>query len=130
MKKITGKDDITEVWDYRLSTASPLIDRSSGTWVVKLVDNAGGGIVAEYDTGVMFEDGDERDSEKLKTCYEWLYAIRDNYARKDLEEIRPRLKRLRGVLNELASALASKSTTLGHLAEIKVRAKAISELFK
>jgi len=92
--------NIREVWDYRLSTAVPQIDRRAGTWVVKIFaksnpdyDPSKPETMAKplevHDTGIEYVDGDEYDCEKLKICYEWLLSVRDKYALPNIEELKP-----------------------------------------
>ena len=93
-------ENIREVWDYRLSTACPTIDRSSGYWVVKIYSKTNPDYdpenpstlalpLEEFDTGIEYELGDEYDVEKLTVCYEWLLSVRDNYAYDDIEKMKP-----------------------------------------
>ena len=103
---------IEDVWDYRLSTAAPLIDRRSGTWVVQIwsknnpdYDPAAGPArpLEEYDTGIPFVPGDEHDEEKISICYDWLLSVRDKYSRPDIEELKPVVARIRKAQAELAA---------------------------
>ena len=105
--------DIKEVWDYRLSSAVPLIDRASGTWVVKIFakdnedyDPSKQKTMAlpleEFDTGIVYELGDEYDVSKLKPCYEWLLSVRDKYSLPNIEELKPVVSKI----NEANAKLA------------------------
>lgn len=104
--------DIREVWDYRLSTATPLIDRRSGTWVAQVwaksntdYDPANPATpLKEYDTGLLAESGDQFNADKLKVCYEWFLSVRDEFSRDDIEEIKP----LVAQINEATAKLAQK----------------------
>lgn len=112
MPTIVGKH-IREVWDYRLSEATPLIDRRSGTWRCQIwsknspdfVDGAQPAEpLEEHDTGIPSEPNDAYDEAKLKVCFEWFLAKRDQYARPDLEEIKP----LVAQINEANAKLAER----------------------
>lgn len=92
--------NIKEVWDYRLSTAVPVIDRTGGTWVVKIYSKSNpdydpadpatlSAPVEQHDTGIKAVNGDEYDSNKVKVCYTWLKAVRDKYSRPDIEKLKP-----------------------------------------
>jgi hypothetical protein len=91
MSKIFEGVNITEVWDFRLSSAVPVIDRRSGTWVVHIYskvneDNVQAVPLESYDTKIKVVDGDTFNNENLKVCYEWLYGVRDKYSLPDIEE--------------------------------------------
>ena len=103
--------NIREVWDHRLSTATPVIDRTDGTWVVKIYSKTNPDYVegaapvaplATHDTGIEFTDGDEYDTDKLKTCYEWLRSVRDTYALPDIEERKPLVAKINAANEALA----------------------------
>lgn len=92
--------DIREVWDFRLSKAVPMIDRTSGTWVIKIFaknnpdynpeDPATLAVpLEEHDTGIIFVEGDEYDTEKLIPCFKWLLSARDEYSLSHIEERKP-----------------------------------------
>ena len=111
--KIQGKD-IREVWDFRLSSAVPQIDRRSGAWVVNIYSKTNPDYDPEdpttlaaplesHDTGIAFEEGDERDESKVIVCYEWLLTIRDKYTLPDIEERKP----LVALINKANAALAA-----------------------
>jgi len=108
MKKFEGKE-IREVWDFRLSTANPLIDTRSGTWIVHIYSNKNPDFTGKaaqplesYDTGIKSEVGDEYDSSKVSKCYEWLYSVRDKYSRKNIEELKPHVKKINAANKALA----------------------------
>lgn len=113
-KEFRGKH-ILEVWDFRLSVANPLIRNDIGdTWLVQLWANENPDYDPEYpstlaepletyDTGIPFEVGDHWDVKKIKKCYEWLYSVRDKYAREHIELRKPVAK----LINE-SNAVASR----------------------
>ena len=114
MPKNVGQN-IREVWDYRLSHATPLIDRSSGTWVAQVwaknnpdFDPANPETfskpLAEFDTGIPAEKGDAHDARKIAKCYEWFKSVRDEFARDDIEEIKPIVRDI----NEATAKLAAR----------------------
>ena len=101
---MSGKN-IKEVWDYRLSTATILIDRRSGTWVVQIwaknspdYDPEKPETLAQpleiFDTEIPWEDGDEYSSENLTVCFEWLLTVRHAYALPNIEALKPAVVRL------------------------------------
>jgi len=118
-KKFEGID-IKEVWDYRLSKAVPFIDRTSGTWVVKVYskenpDYDGKNLaqpLESYDTGIKSESGDQFDTEKVKKCYEWMYTVRDKYSLEDIEERKPQVAKIREI-DRLKSELNEKLAKMG-----------------
>lgn len=113
--------NIREVWDYRLSSAVPQVDRRSGTWVVQILaksnpdyDPSKPETMAKplevHDTGIKAVTGDEYDCDKLKVCYEWLLTRRDDYALENIEEMKPvvaKINALNAKLGELQSGLTS-----------------------
>ncbi|MCH9836292.1 hypothetical protein K0U83_11555 [bacterium] len=112
MPEISG-ENIREVWDYRLSNATPLIDRRGGTWVAQVwakanpdYDPADPSTLAAplevYDTGIPATPGDEHDPEKVLACYVWFLAVRDEYARADIEELKPFVATINQATAELA----------------------------
>lgn len=107
-----GKN-IREVWDFRLSSAVPVINRTSGTWVVEIwsKDNpdydpkrpeSAATPLEAYDTGIEAVEGDEFDSQKVGVCYQWLYTVRDKYALPNIEELKPHVAKI----NEANEALS------------------------
>lgn len=105
--------NIREVWDYRLSSAVPQIYTRGGTWVVQIWAKSSPDYdpskpetmakpIEEHDTGIKAEAGDERDNEKLKTCYEWLLTRRDDYALENIEEIKPVVATINAATAKLA----------------------------
>jgi len=116
MSKIQGIH-ILEVWDFRLSTATPLIVREGKTWRVQIWSKENpdhdparpetlSSPLEEYDTGISSEKGDHRDRKKLMACYEWLHSVRDKYARADIEAIKPAVRKLREAEKELHAAMS------------------------
>lgn len=106
-------ENIREVWDYRLSTATPVMDRSGGTWKVKIYSKVNPDYVPGepeteaqplevFDTEIPHETGDEYDVSKLTVCYEWLLTVRDKYALDNIEELKPLVK----AINEANAKLA------------------------
>ena len=94
MKKFQG-ENILEVWDWRLSKASPTFYREK-TWIIAIhandspdYDGTPNSALEVYDTGIEVEENDIHDKEKLIVCYEWLYSVRDKYALDDIEERKP-----------------------------------------
>lgn len=116
-KKTFEGVDIREVWDWRLSDYVPVLDNTGETWLVKLIpvknaefDPNTGHAKAHivHDTGIKATEGDTHDREKIKICYEWLYSVRDKYARKDIEELKPAVKKINQDNNELGRLGAAK----------------------
>ena len=103
--------NIREVWDFRLSTATPLIDRTSGKWVVKIFAKVNpdgtGEPLEEYDTGIDHVVGDAHDGEKLDVCYEWLRSVRDDYAHPDIDKLKPVVVKINAANAELAKLRAA-----------------------
>ena len=103
-------ENIREVWDSRLSTAVPQIDRRSGTWVVNIYskvnpdfDGSNEAMPLEsFDTGIKATANDEYDKEKLLPCYEWMLTVRDRYAHENIEKMKPAVK----LINEANEKLA------------------------
>lgn len=100
----TAKDfkgvDIREVWDFRLSTACPAIYNSRETWQVEITSNISRDYDPEkpdtltaplevHDTGIPVDRDNLADPAAIAACYEWLYSVRDNYARDNIEELKP-----------------------------------------
>jgi hypothetical protein len=107
--------DIREVWDFRLSTAVPQINREGGTWVVYIYakDNADyipGQPPVEpldtYDTGIQSESGDQFDTKKIKVCYKWLYSQRDKYSKPNIENLKPHVAKINTINDALNAAMS------------------------
>ena len=124
MSKTFAGLNIREVWNFRLSTAAPVIDRRSGTWVVHIYaknnpdyDPADPSTVAQplesYDTGIPATPGDGYDAAKVAACYEWLYGVRDKYARPDIEELKPAVAKVEAANAALAEAQAQYNQQAG-----------------
>ena len=112
--------DIKEVWDYRLSSATPMIDRRGGTWVVHIYakanadyDPANPESIAQplesFDTEIPAEKGDTWDVEKVKVCYEWLYSVRDKYSLPNIEQMKPHVAKINAANKALADLAVGKS---------------------
>lgn len=115
MPTFEGKN-ILEVWDFRLSTAVPQIINSGRTWVVRIYPkqakeynpqrpNEMQKPLKEYDTGIATEQGDTHDPVKIAKCYEWLYTVRDDYSRPDIEKLKPLVQAVRDAEAALSAAL-------------------------
>ena len=124
MSEIRG-ENILEVWDYRLSTAVPLIDRRDGTWVVAVYakNNNTGEPVESYNTGIESVDGDEYDREKVTVCYEWLLTVRDRYSLPDIEGLKPlasRANQLQAELSEIQRGMSAIDAAGSHDVRSKI----------
>lgn len=93
---------ITEVWDYRLSTAQPFLYRGgmpgqeTGTWVVVVMSQDDNNEILEaHDTGVKVVDGDLHDGEGIDACYKFLRSVRDKYSREGIEDLKPLVAEIR-----------------------------------
>jgi hypothetical protein len=117
--KLQGKN-IREVWDFRLSRATPLIDRRSGTWVVHIYDKVNPDYdpkkpeteakpLESHDTKIPAVEGDQFDTAKVKVCYEWLLKVRDKYALEDIEERKPIVAEINAANEKLAQLGAGKT---------------------
>lgn len=95
-------EDIREVWDYRLSSAVPHMDRRGGTWLVVVCAKTGGELEV-FDTGLPVEDGDINDKQKLNVCYEWLRSVRHKYALPNIKQMKPLVKIINQANDELAT---------------------------
>lgn len=111
MPSIEGKE-IREVWDFRLSSASPLIIRE-GTWKVQIWDKNNpdydpenpqtlSAPLEEHDTGIAVERNDYHDTDKVKICYEWLLTVRDKYALPNIDELKPLVAKINEANTKLA----------------------------
>ncbi len=100
---------ILEVWDYRLSTASPMLycgipagredHFPEGTpldkWVVAIYDNGENPKpLAVHVTSVGITGGIQ-DHDGYDACYEWLRSVRDEYSRDDIEDLKPKVAKIR-----------------------------------
>lgn len=117
MKQLPGVN-IKEVWNSRLSSATPLIDRRSGTWVCQVWSKTNPDYdpadpstlstpIETHDTGIPHTDGDEYDAEKLRVCFAWFYSVRDKYALPNIEDRKPVVALIEEA-NATASALDGK----------------------
>jgi len=130
-------ENIKEVWDYRLSTATVMIDRRSGTWVVKIFSKINldydpakpeteAQPLEEFDTGIKWEENDEYDKDKLEVCFNWLLDVRDEYALPNIEVLKPLAKRLDTANRNLAEL--EKNLTPAERNAWLTRAKASKEM--
>jgi cytochrome oxidase Cu insertion factor (SCO1/SenC/PrrC family) len=112
MKKFEGKN-IREVWDFRLSKATPVIDRRTGTWVVHIYSKVNPDYdpkkpetlakpLESHDTKIPAVTGDEHDVEKVKKCYKWLYSVRDKYSLPEIEKMKPEVAKINAANAKLA----------------------------
>ncbi len=112
---IVGKD-ILEVWDYRLSTAYPIINNSGPEWIVEIHAKSAPDYDPEnpddfakplevFKTGIVSANGDSFDAEKVKICYEWLKTVRDKYSLDNIDELKPLVKDVRASQERLHAAL-------------------------
>lgn len=99
-----GQRFITEVWDYRLSTAHPINYKGglpggedTGTWHACVYSQGDGHELLEHhDTGVPVERGGDADNEPgINACYEFYRSVRDKYSRDDIEELKPKVAQIR-----------------------------------
>lgn len=106
---ITNCSDIKEVWDYRLSTATPTLYSLVGeNWRVELYDKATGQIVGAFDSGIPSTPEDPHNLEGMRPCYEWLLSVRDDFAYKNIEKLKPvvaEIERLRHAFLDAAEGL-------------------------
>ncbi len=102
---------ITEVWDYRLSTAQPINYRGglpgvddkgepfefTGTWWACVYSQGDGNAMLEcHDTGVDVKPGgDDKNPEGLDACYDFYRSVRDKYSRDDIEELKEKVADIR-----------------------------------
>ena len=84
---------IREVWDFRLSRAAPTLYNAGKTWIVKIHCNKTGDVLAEYDSGIATVNAagirNIHDTVAIAACYKWLYSVRDEYGRDNLELRKP-----------------------------------------
>ena len=112
---------ITEVWDYRLSTAQPMnykggipgVDEDgnphaqTGTWWATVYSQGDDRSLLEaYDTGVEVKPGGDSDNpEGIDACYDFYRSVRDKYSREDIDDLKPEVAAIR-----LDDALRQKAT--------------------
>lgn len=138
MSKHKG-ENIREVWEYRLSTATPRIMRGLKTWIVEIWsqtlpdhipahtahDWKDGEVVpgtarqvsatelpeplAVFDTGIETGDDVMPSRETVAICYDWLRSVRDDYSRPDIEKLKPRVAAINKVQAEMAETQANLS---------------------
>jgi len=150
MKEFQGIH-ILEVWDFRLSTAHPLVRNDLGdTWKVQIWANSNPDYDPEnpdtlaeplevHDTGIPCEAEDHWDAKKMKVCYEWLYSVRDKYARDHIELRKPVTKLINEsnfkateINGEAQAAKAAKNIPLFHqkIGELKEYQEAANAMIK
>ena len=104
--------NITEVWDYRLSTAQPLNYKGglpglddkgnpypeTGTWWATVRSQGEDNTLLESkDTGVKCLPGGDADNpEGIDACYAFYRSVRDKYSRDGIEELKPAVAVIRG----------------------------------
>lgn len=99
-----------EVWDWKLSTVKPTLYNSGQEfWRIALRDNTTGKVVREHTTDIPCEKGDAYDYSKVAKCFEWLKSVRDEYARPDIEELKPKVAFARLVEADLHEKLRGKN---------------------
>lgn len=101
---------ITEVWDYRLSKAAPLLytgmpeaeegydpETTGKNWVVCVYDKGERNTPLEvHDTGIPFIKGDKQNwQEGHDACYAFLREVRDKYSLDQIEELKPHVAEIR-----------------------------------
>lgn len=91
---------ILEVWDYRLSTAAPLVYRGlpdgvdfancdEGNWLGVVCDKGDNNEPLEvFDSGVAAMHGDT-DEQMPDSIYEFFRSVRDKYSLPNIEELKP-----------------------------------------
>lgn len=94
-------ENVREVWDFRLSTAHPLLRNDIGdTWKVQIwandnpdYDPEKPDVLAEplevYDTEIPIDKNDHHDTGKVAECFAWLHSVRDKYSRDHIELRKP-----------------------------------------
>lgn len=110
--------NILEVWDFRLSKAIPIINRSGDTWMVEIYSKSNQDYdpdkpetcampLEAFDTGIPAVEGDERDTKKVASCYAWLRKVRDKYSLDDIEDRKPLVAKINAANQALAKLGAS-----------------------
>ena len=115
MKQFKGKN-ILEVWDYRLSSAVPILKNTGETWIVEIwskknPDYVEGKTVskplATFDTEIRCQEGDAYDAKKISACYNWLSTVRDKYSLPNIEKLKPIVAKINAARDELAAELST-----------------------
>jgi hypothetical protein len=91
-KKFKGKF-IREVWDFRLSKGCPYLYCDDQFWTIRIWANKPMGkrqMLKEHVTDIP-ATGNPHDEAAIALCYQWLYSVRDDFARDDIDEIKPRV---------------------------------------
>jgi len=108
-----------EVWDFRLSTASPVLHNSGKTWRIDihpLVDGTGTPLES-IETDIPVEKGEKGLIKGQAACFAILRTMRDKYSHPDIEELKP-----------VAAAINAKADSISALLEGKSRAEAMEFL--
>ncbi len=103
---------ITEVWDYRLSKAHPILfpgfpekvegytEALSKNWVVCVYDQGENNTPLElHDTGIVFtKQADDKNWQAgHDACYKFLRSVREKYSRPEIEKLKPLVVEIRRV---------------------------------
>lgn len=125
MSEILGIN-IGEVWDYRLSTATPVLQNSGEFWRIEIHPKANGtGVPLEtIQTDIPCEKGDARDPVKVAKCFNLILGVRDKYSLPNIEELKPRVAKINAKAAMLANALKGKTVAEGNV----IVEKALKEL--
>ena len=101
--------NIEEVWDYRLSNATPVLHNSGEFWRVDIhpVRDGTGEPLESHVTDIPCTKGDTHDPVKIAACYDWLRTVRDKYSRDDIDEIKPLIAKYRNAQAKLHAKLAA-----------------------
>jgi len=91
-KKFKG-EDIREVWDYRLSKGCPYLYCDAPYWIIRIWPNAVNRrepkkALIEYVTDIP-ATGNPHDRRAIILCYNWLYKVRDDYAKNNMNALKP-----------------------------------------
>ena len=94
---------ITEVWDYRLSTAQPILypggipgEEPTGTWIVCVYAQDDRNEALEtHDTKVAFNPAELHEGAGIDACYEFLRKVRDKYSRDEIDDLKPAVALIR-----------------------------------
>lgn len=103
-KKYAGLD-IREVWDWRLSTAQPILFNDKETWVIRIYANQApdgeSALLEEVVTDIPTDGGIV---EGQAACYPIIRDLRDKYSRPDIEELKPRVAEINAANAAIAEA--------------------------
>ncbi len=102
---------ILEVWDYRLSTAAPLVykkypadlplpkdlEPGRNNWIAAVYDKGESNAPLElFNSGVAVEEGDTDDN-MPDSIYEFFRSVRDKYALPNIEALKPKVREIRRI---------------------------------